>query len=162
MTISREWHDLLLRKRFGFGHDVNSTTNKGGLALFRPACPQPGINLPENRSDDPQLVGNLSIHSSTYILYRWLYRRNIVVDGNFSLEHMKMKQPSQDVFLNDGCGYVVESVPYKQHPQDSTESTQVSLSYVFTLHVSQYFSNISDHLVPITKPSIRQMQIAGI
>ena len=63
------------------------------------------------------------------ILGRWLYRRNIVVDGNFSLEHMKMKQPGQDVFLNDGCGYMVQSAPYKQHLQNSTESTQVSTSY---------------------------------
>lgn len=47
------------------------------------------------------------------------------MDGNFSLEHMKMKQPGQDVFLNDGCGYLVESEPYKQHLQDSTEGTQV-------------------------------------
>jgi hypothetical protein len=49
------------------------------------------------------------------------------VDGNFSLEHMKMRQPAQDVFLNDGCGYVVESRPYKKHLQDSTESPQASI-----------------------------------
>ena len=33
-----------------------------------------------------------------------------------------MKQPGHDVFLNDGCGYVVESAPYMQHLQESTES----------------------------------------
>jgi hypothetical protein len=72
------------------------------------------------------------------ILGRWLYRRNIVVDGNFSLEHMKMKRPGQDVFLNDGCGYMVQSAPYKQHLQNSTESTQVSIVYsesVFTANL---------------------------
>jgi hypothetical protein len=54
MTISREWHDLLLRKRFGFGHNVDSQPTTGDLALFCPACPQPGINIPENTADHPQ------------------------------------------------------------------------------------------------------------
>jgi hypothetical protein len=40
-----------------------------------------------------------------------------------------MKQPQQDVFLNDGCGYMVESLSYKQHLQDSMETTQVSILY---------------------------------
>jgi len=54
MTISREWLDLLLRKRFGFGHNLNSEPGNGDLALFCPACPQPGINIPSNTSKDPQ------------------------------------------------------------------------------------------------------------
>jgi hypothetical protein len=54
MTISRQWHDLLLQKRFGFGHDLDSTPGNGDLALFCPACPQPGINIPSNTSEDPK------------------------------------------------------------------------------------------------------------
>jgi hypothetical protein len=57
--------------------------------------------------------------------FRWIYRRNIVVDGNFSLEHMKMKSDADDVFLNDGEGYMVEWIPYKQHLEDSIETKQV-------------------------------------
>ena len=57
------------------------------------------------------------------------------MDGNFSLEHMKMKQPGQDVFLNDGCGYLVESSPYKKHLQDSTEPAQVSSSPQCMVHL---------------------------
>jgi hypothetical protein len=129
MIKSREWRDLLLRKHFGFGHDLDSKPGNGQLALFCPACPQPGINLPAPRSDDPKYVANISFdYSPTHILCRWLYRRNIVVDGNFSLEHMKMKRPGQDVFLNDGCGYLVESKRYKRHLKSSTESTHVSAS----------------------------------
>lgn len=59
------------------------------------------------------------------LIFRWLYRRSIVVDGNFSLEHMKMKKPEGDVFLNDGKGYMVEWAPYKRHLDDSIESKQV-------------------------------------
>ena len=66
---------------------------------------------------------------------RWLYCRNIVVDGNFSLEHMKMKQAAEDVFLNDGCGYVVQSAPYKQHLQEATETTQGSVYVALLLGV---------------------------
>ena len=54
MMISREWRDLLQRKRFGFGHDQDSKPQQGELALFCPACPQPGINLPAHTSDDPE------------------------------------------------------------------------------------------------------------
>ena len=39
-----------------------------------------------------------------------------------------MKKPGHDVFLNDGCGYVVKSAPYMQHLQESTEATQVSIA----------------------------------
>jgi hypothetical protein len=54
MMTSREWRDLLLRKRFGFGHNLDSKPSKGDLALFCPACPQQGINVPDNTSGDPQ------------------------------------------------------------------------------------------------------------
>ena len=47
MRISRQWRDLLARKRFGFGHDTDRTLAAGDLSLFCPACPQPGINLPD-------------------------------------------------------------------------------------------------------------------
>ena len=31
---------------------------------------------------------------------RWLYTRSIVIDGNFSAEHLKMRQPEKDVPLS--------------------------------------------------------------
>jgi hypothetical protein len=46
--VSRQWRDLQARKRFGFGHDTEKPPGKGELAFFCAACPQPGINLPEN------------------------------------------------------------------------------------------------------------------
>ena len=42
------WRDLTNRKRAGFGHDAERYPMPGDLAIFCPACPQPGINLPEN------------------------------------------------------------------------------------------------------------------
>jgi hypothetical protein len=54
MTMSREWNDLSLQKHFGFGHDLDSKPSHGNLALFCPACPQPGINIPSKTPNDPQ------------------------------------------------------------------------------------------------------------
>jgi len=48
MRISRQWQDMQVRKQFGFGHDTYKTPGDGDLADFCPACPQPGINLPED------------------------------------------------------------------------------------------------------------------
>jgi hypothetical protein len=57
MRVSREWRDLLQRKRFGYGHELDSTPPAGGLALFCPACPQPEINIPQDwKNDSPVLV----------------------------------------------------------------------------------------------------------
>ncbi len=48
MRVSRTWRDLSNRKRAGFGHDAQNDPGKGELAVFCPACPQPGINLPKD------------------------------------------------------------------------------------------------------------------
>jgi hypothetical protein len=50
--VSRQWRDLQRRKQFGLGHDEDMLLENGSLALFCPACPQPGINLPTNWQDD--------------------------------------------------------------------------------------------------------------
>ncbi len=48
MRVSRIWRDLTNQKRAGFGHDVQNDPGKEELVVFCPACPQPGINLPED------------------------------------------------------------------------------------------------------------------
>ena len=54
MRVSRQWRDLHARKCFGYGHETNKKPGNGDLALFCPACPQPGINLPQGWEKDPQ------------------------------------------------------------------------------------------------------------
>lgn len=41
-----------MRIAFGFGHAQDRMPGVGDLALFCPACPQPGINLPPDWKDD--------------------------------------------------------------------------------------------------------------
>jgi hypothetical protein len=51
MRVSRIWRDLMNRIRFGFGHETDRSPGPGDLALYCPACPQPGINLPSSWKD---------------------------------------------------------------------------------------------------------------
>ncbi|KAF8141809.1 hypothetical protein EV363DRAFT_1151130 [Boletus edulis] len=46
MRVSRMWRDLINRKRVGIGHGPEREPVEGELAIFCPACPQPGVNLP--------------------------------------------------------------------------------------------------------------------
>lgn len=47
--MSREWRHLHQLKRSARGHDSEGVeqTKAGELAVLCPACPQPGMNLPE-------------------------------------------------------------------------------------------------------------------
>ena len=53
LRTSRLWRDLHARKHFGFGHETDKSPGIGDLAIFCPACPQPGINLPPGWENDP-------------------------------------------------------------------------------------------------------------
>jgi hypothetical protein len=72
--LSREYRNLKLWKIHGRAHDEpegpgivmaagmqgavgNDQIPRGRLASFCPACPQPGINLPDAWQDDPQRFG---------------------------------------------------------------------------------------------------------
>jgi hypothetical protein len=54
MRVARMWRQLKAYKWQGFGHRSDSPKD-GALALFCPACPQPGINIalrPESSVDE--------------------------------------------------------------------------------------------------------------
>jgi hypothetical protein len=61
-----------------------------------------------------------------------------VVDGNFSAEHMKMKNPDQDIWLSNGMGYMVEWDRYKSHIDEAvvTHEVQSFLSAVKLLIIN--------------------------
>jgi len=48
------------------------------------------------------------------------------MDGNFQAEHMRMKNPENDVSLSDGTGFMVSKKPYKLHLKLAVERRQVS------------------------------------
>ena len=45
MRFACQWCDLINRQRFGYAYNATLSGKEGSLALFFPACPQPGINL---------------------------------------------------------------------------------------------------------------------
>ena len=48
------------------------------------------------------------------------------MDGNFQAEHMKMRNPENDVTLTDGTGLMVSQIPYESHLKSAIERRQVS------------------------------------
>ena len=48
------------------------------------------------------------------------------MDGNFQAEHMKMRNPEDDVPLSDGTGFMVSRIPYELHLKSAVERRQVS------------------------------------
>ncbi|GBE84724.1 hypothetical protein SCP_0607040 [Sparassis crispa] len=111
MRVSRQWRQLKYRKWHGFSHDALRPVEKGGLAIFCPACPQPGLNLPFDWQADP---------------VQWKFKHGFVMDGNFSAEHMKMKHPEEDVALSNGQAFMVGQEDYKAHLAVAMESHQRS------------------------------------
>ena len=108
MRLFRIWFDLEARKHAGFGHNTSLATNQqpGSLVLFCPACPQPGINLPDGWNTDPDA--------------KWKYGRVINIDGNFKADHLAMHTPD-DLSLSDGLGFFVGSTLYKKHIETAQE-----------------------------------------
>ena len=47
------------------------------------------------------------------------------MDGNFQAEHMKMRNPENDVPLSEGTGFMVSRFPYELHLKSAVECWQV-------------------------------------
>ena len=78
------------------------------------------------------------------IVSRWLYTRSIVIDGNFSAEHLKMKQPEEDVALSPGRRYMVEPNRYKLHLNTGKEVKQVSIyQKVYIAILTPFYTEIT-------------------
>jgi hypothetical protein len=58
-----------------------------------------------------------------------------MMDGNFKAEHMKMRNPENDVPLSNGTGFMVSKKPYELHLKSAVERRQVSsIPWVFGMH----------------------------
>lgn len=56
---------------------------------------------------------------------RHQYQVALVGDGNFKLEHMKMRHPEKDSTLSDGHGFFVTSASYDDHLRTSANTQAV-------------------------------------
>ncbi|KAH8978663.1 hypothetical protein EDB86DRAFT_2836597 [Lactarius hatsudake] len=111
LRTSRQWRDIKSRMEQGLGHQSEDTAPDGSLAIFCPACPQPGINLPNDwktRYEPNELI------------------RTFIMDGNFSAEHMRHRSGERDVALSAGMAFMANPELYKAHLQSGTEIVQPS------------------------------------
>ena len=115
--MSRVWQDLTLRKWAGHGHDKDQAQNPpaGSLVHFCAACPQAGVNMPENWEKEQNAD--------------YKFRKLVGMDGNFTAEHIHMNTPD-DVNLQNGLGFFVEKKlndDYLEKTPQSREVSEVSL-----------------------------------
>ncbi|KIK82115.1 hypothetical protein PAXRUDRAFT_59479, partial [Paxillus rubicundulus Ve08.2h10] len=90
---SRQWRLLRLLKWASFGHQQDSQ-KPGSLVLFCSTCPQPGINVYPDATND---------------LSNWKYNWTLIMDGNFKAEHLHDRQIDGLVWLMDGSCFMWSS-----------------------------------------------------
>ncbi|KAG1884625.1 hypothetical protein F4604DRAFT_1919073 [Suillus subluteus] len=97
MRVTQQWRQLKTMKWHGFGQcsDIPST---GELALFRPACPQPGINI--------LVAGDESLDDDDKNSPSWKYTS------------------FDEVWLSDGLRFMVGKDRYKMHLADAADMVE--------------------------------------
>ncbi|KAL4078342.1 hypothetical protein V8B97DRAFT_2021446 [Scleroderma yunnanense] len=100
LVPDRMWRLLKLLKWQGL-HTSPKDAGPGELVLFCLACLQPGVNILKKGID----------------LSQWTFARTL---------HMHPKDPNNEVWLMDGKGFMVESMPYKEYLKGSTNVVERS------------------------------------
>ena len=97
------------------------------MAIFCALCAQPGINLPDNWREykDRYVLDISTCWLLTYFCSGNLFMRGFMMDGNFQAEHMKMRNPENDIPLLDGTGFMVSQIPYEEHLKSVVERAKV-------------------------------------
>jgi len=118
--MSRLWRWIKRLQSAGYTHQDKSPqqVTTGDLANFCPACPQPGINLPEAWQHDPN---------------KFVYRRVFVADGNFKADHVRQKN-NMDIWLSEGGGMMPRQDEYEEFLQQAFEISTVSNSFIAGNH----------------------------
>ena len=70
------------------------------------------------------------------------------MDGNFQAEHMRMRNPENDVALSDGAGFMVSKHPYELHLKLAVERRQVR--HMFLILAGIYSRSDRDQRAMIT------------
>ncbi|KAK7017988.1 hypothetical protein VNI00_018477, partial [Paramarasmius palmivorus] len=112
--VTREWRHLKSLKRGGRGNDASRTiehTEPGELAVLCPACPRPGINLPDDwtRAKENE---------------RFIYTFFLAVDACFRLKWKMVSSEASDPGFGTGWSYMVPDVPYRQYLLGMTSATE--------------------------------------
>ncbi|KAI0039987.1 hypothetical protein FA95DRAFT_1503469 [Auriscalpium vulgare] len=101
IRIMRCFRNIRLAKRGGRAHEPGgiAATGVGELVVECPACPHPGVNLPEGWKDVPK--------TEAY------YAVMLAIDANFKLK--SKNRGLKDVDMAPGWSYFVENESYQEH-----------------------------------------------
>jgi hypothetical protein len=130
--MSRLWRWIKRLKWAGYGHNQKDPLKPepGSLANFCPACPQVGINIPENWKDDENrwVIKHMlcAVVSKMILHLRFVFKRVFVADGNFKADHVRQENSDADIWLWDGAGMAPNQAEYKQFLLDAIERLTVS------------------------------------
>ncbi|KAI0039084.1 hypothetical protein FA95DRAFT_1657962 [Auriscalpium vulgare] len=115
MVMIREWRHIAMMKRGGRGHDATGVagTADGELAVQCPACPLPGINLPESWEAAPSNRA-------------WLYRPIVAMDANFRMKNRMRSSKTKDPGLHTGKAYFVPDDKYDEHVAAHIDQEEIS------------------------------------
>ncbi|KDQ49348.1 hypothetical protein JAAARDRAFT_143578, partial [Jaapia argillacea MUCL 33604] len=102
MRCSWQWRHLKTLKWQGFGYGPFREPGPGELTLFCLACPQVGVNLPDNWEEEAERLP-------------WLFSRQLNMDGNFKAEQMHHKYPDDGLPLTRGSLFLCEDTRYNQY-----------------------------------------------
>jgi hypothetical protein len=128
--MSRLWRWMKKLKWAGYAGSTKPVNeiSPGELAIYCPACPQPGINIPENWKEDLQRHVNIFLKNIFLINFiRWVYKRIFVADGNFKADHVKQKHEAGDVWLSEGSGMIPRREEYLSFLASAIERLTVSI-----------------------------------
>jgi len=127
LRTSRQWRDLKTRMEQGLGHRPEMQTPDGSMATFCPACPQPGVNLPDDwKTKYPPYVLIKYIRICVLMVsQRKQLIRTFIMDGNFSAEHMRHRSGEKDISLSAGMAFMANPELYKAHLRSGREIVQV-------------------------------------
>ncbi|KAK7435536.1 hypothetical protein VKT23_019587 [Stygiomarasmius scandens] len=111
-----QWRHLRMLRRGGRGNDSNRSVQEtlpGELAVQCIACPQPGINLPDDWQQAPDNT-------------KFIYMMFIAIDACFRLKRKRISTWKQDASLQDGWAYFVENGPYHEWVKKMKDQKEIS------------------------------------
>ncbi|KAJ7160837.1 hypothetical protein C8R46DRAFT_1164534 [Mycena filopes] len=116
LRMVRQLRHLLMLKRAGRFYSPTGVngTGPGELALDCPACPRPGVNLPEGWENAP-------------LEQRFLYTLFLALDACFRLKRRMISSDLRDPGLGTGWSYFVENEPYRQYLVTVTDQKENGL-----------------------------------
>ncbi|KAJ7429368.1 hypothetical protein B0H11DRAFT_1768371 [Mycena galericulata] len=117
IRMCREYRHLMLLKRGGrassYATGGPAATGLGELAIQCPACPRPGVNLPEGWEDaSPE--------------ERFLYTLFLALDACFRLKRRLVSSELKDPDLGPGWAYMVETEPYRAYLRGVTDQKEMN------------------------------------